>query len=128
MCCSATFAYIIEAHFEITPEAGTTEHPGKHADMARRRIARGQCMQQPSFGCREFPAFFEPVRPEERFDPPAELVGRRDLGWMLHDIDFAQDSTPHFFRAELVDAVLTVPALPFGARGFGRANDSLGPQ
>jgi hypothetical protein len=38
---------------------------------------------------------------------------------MLHDIDFARDSTPHFFRAELVDGVLVVPRLPFGERGFG---------
>jgi hypothetical protein len=38
---------------------------------------------------------------------------------MLHDIDFAQNATPHFFRAELVDGALTVPAVHFGARGFG---------
>jgi CRISPR-associated protein Cas5d len=112
-------AYIIDAHFELTPEAGPTENPGKHADMARRRITRGQCVQQPCFGCREFPAFFEPVAPDAQFDPPTELLGRRDLGWMLHDIDFAQNAAPHFFRAELVNGVLTVPALPFGARGFG---------
>jgi len=106
-------AYIIKAHFELTPEAGPTEHPGKHADIARRRVARGQCVQQPSLGCREFPAFFEPVWPKERFDPLTELAGRRDLGWMLHDIDFADNATPHFFRAELVDAVLTVPVAAF---------------
>jgi CRISPR-associated protein Cas5d len=112
-------AYTIDAHFELTPEAGPAENAGKHADMARRRNSRGQCVQQPCFGCREFPAFFEPVSTEARFDPPSELVGRRDLGWMLLDIDFAQNATPHFFHAELVDGVLTVPAMPFGARGFG---------
>jgi CRISPR-associated protein Cas5d len=113
-------SYVIDAHFELTPEAGPMENAGKHADMAWRRIIRGQCVQQPCFGCREFPAYFEPVLPEARFDPPPELVGRRDLGWILHDIDFAENATPHFFRAELVDAVLTIPPLPFGARGFGR--------
>ncbi len=112
-------SYVIDAHFELTPEAGPTENSGKHADMVQRRITRGQCVQQPCFGCREFPAFFEPVPPEARFDPPPELVGRRDLGWILHDIDFAQNATPHFFHAQLVDAVLAVPPLPFGARGFG---------
>ena len=111
--------YVIDAHFEMTSEAGPEDNPGKHADMARRRIARGQCVQQPCFGCREFPAFFEPVAPDARFDPPAELAGPRDLGWMLHDIDFARDATPHFFFAKLVDGVLTVPPLPFGERGFG---------
>jgi len=71
-------AYIIDAHFELTPDAGPTENAGKHADMARRRITRGQCVQQPCFGCREFPAFFEPVPPDTQFDAPAELLGRRD--------------------------------------------------
>src|SRR4051794_18713546 len=84
--------YVIDAHFEMTSEAGPEDNPGKHADMARRRIARGQCVQQPCFGCREFPAFFEPVTADAAFDPPAELVGPRDLGWMLHDIDFAHDA------------------------------------
>lgn len=111
--------YVIDAHFEMTSEAGPEDNPGKHADMARRRIARGQCVQQPCFGCREFPAFFEPVAPDTKFDPPAELVGPRKLGWMLHDIDFAHDATPHFFFAELVDGVMTVPRLPFGERSFG---------
>jgi CRISPR-associated protein Cas5d len=111
--------YVIDAHFEMTPEAGPEDNPGKHADMALRRIARGQCVQQPCFGCREFPAFFEPVAPELRFEPPLGLAGQRPLGWMLHDIDFAHDATPHFFRAELVDGVLAVPPLPFGERGFG---------
>jgi hypothetical protein len=87
--------------------------------LYHKRISRGQCVQQPCFGCREFPAFFEPVSTEARFDPPSELVGRRDLGWMLHDIDFTQNATPHFFRAELLDGVLTVPAVHFGLRGFG---------
>ncbi len=103
----------------MTPQAGPEDNPGKHADMARRRLERGQCVQQPCFGCREFPAYFEHVANDARLQPPPELAGRRDLGWMLHDIDFANDATPHFFRAELIDGVLEVPPLPFGERGFG---------
>jgi CRISPR-associated protein Cas5d len=64
--------YVIDAHFEMTSEAGPDDNPSKHADMARRRIARGQCVQQPCFGCREFPAFFEPAAPEASFDPPED--------------------------------------------------------
>jgi CRISPR-associated protein Cas5d len=41
--------YVIDAHFEMTPAAGPEDNPGKHTDMARRRIARGQCVQQPCF-------------------------------------------------------------------------------
>jgi CRISPR-associated protein Cas5d len=111
--------YVIDAHFELTPNAGPDDNPGKHADMAGRRIERGQCVQQPCFGCREFPAFFEPVEPDAHLDPPEELRGTRSLGWMLHDIDFADNATPHFFRAELIDGILAVPRLPFGERGFG---------
>ncbi|HYG86467.1 MAG TPA: type I-C CRISPR-associated protein Cas5c [Azospirillum sp.] len=101
--------YVIDAHFEMTRQAGPCDNPGKHTEMARRRIAKGQCVWQPCFGCREFPAWFEPLQGP----PPAtpeDLRGVRDLGWMLHDIDFADGMTPRFFRAELVDGVLDVHA------------------
>jgi len=99
--------YIIEAHFEMTAKAGPQDNPGKHLDMVRRRIARGQCVWQPCLGCREFPAWFEPFEgvPEVSED----LRGTRDLGWMLHDIDFADGMTPRFFRATMVDGVIEVP-------------------
>jgi CRISPR-associated protein Cas5d len=96
--------YVIDAHFELTPNAGPDDNPGKHADMAGRRIARGQCVQQPCFGCREFPAFFEPVEPDAHLDPPEELRGTRSLGWMLHDIDFA-DNAPR--RTSFVQSLST---------------------
>jgi CRISPR-associated protein Cas5d len=108
-------AYVIDAHFDMTGKAGPDDNPGKHAETARRRIERGQCVQQPCFGCREFPAYFEPM--------PAGLPvavdssfkdSSRSLGWMLYDIDFANHATPRFFQAELVNGVLTVPPVPFG--------------
>ncbi|MBA1331231.1 CRISPR-associated protein, partial [Candidatus Endoriftia persephone str. Guaymas] len=34
--------------------------------------------------------------------------GERDLGFMLHDIDFAGNMTPRFFRARMVDGVIDV--------------------
>lgn len=107
-------AYVIDAHFDMTARAEPGDNPGKHADMMRRRLERGQCVQQPSLGCREFPAYFEPVARDATFKVPDGLAGRRDLGWMLHDIDHANDATPRFFRAELLDGVLVVPPLPFG--------------
>jgi CRISPR-associated protein Cas5d len=101
----------------MTAAAGKDDNPGKHTDMARRRIERGQCIQQPSFGCREFPAYFELVRDGDSVQVHPELKGRRDLGWMLYDLDFSYPGgpMPHFFRAELIDGVLTVPARAFGA-------------
>jgi CRISPR-associated protein Cas5d len=32
----------------------------------------------------------------------------RDLGWMLHGIDFADNMTPRFFRAMMRDGVIEV--------------------
>lgn len=111
-------AYVIDAHFVMTPRAGRDDNAGKHAEMARRRIAKGQCMQMPCFGCREFPAYFEPVDEGETFEIPQSLMGERTLGWMLHDIDFDAPGgpKPHFFPAKLVDGILSVPPLPFGSR------------
>jgi CRISPR-associated protein Cas5d len=39
----------------------------------------------------------------------AALTGPRDLGWMLHDIDFDRGNTPRFFRAHMQDGVIDVP-------------------
>jgi CRISPR-associated protein Cas5d len=95
--------YGIEAHFEY---AGTDDrNHGKHLDTFNRRAATGQCFTQPYLGCREFSAAFELV---EDF-APSPLTGTQDLGWRLHDIDFANDMEARFFRAQMVDGVITVP-------------------
>jgi len=80
---------------------------GKHLDIFNRRVLKGQCYHRPYLGCREFPAFFEPAASEAAATPPP---ADRDLGWMLHDIDFADGMTARFFRAELKDGVVEVPA------------------
>ncbi|WP_041607845.1 type I-C CRISPR-associated protein Cas5c [Tistrella mobilis] len=100
-------AYIIEAHFELTAAAGPSDNEGKHLDIFNRRLARGQCYQQPCLGTREFAADFGPVEGEPV--PHADLAGTRDLGWMLYDIDYARGMQPRFFRARMVDGVITVP-------------------
>lgn len=100
--------YGIEAHFEYT---GADDHnDGKHLDVFNRRAATGQCFTQPYLGCREFSAAFELV---EDF-PVSPLKGNCDLGWMLHDIDFANDMEARFFLAQMVDGVITVP--PFNRK------------
>ena len=97
-------AYVIEAHFEMTAKANG-DVPAKHREMFRRRAATGQCFHQPCFGVREFPAHFELV--EEA--PPSTLdTPDRDLGWMLYDIDYADESAPVFFRARLEGGVVDV--------------------
>jgi CRISPR-associated protein Cas5d len=103
-------AYVIVAHFELTDRAGADDSVGKHLDIFNRRARKGQCFQAPCMGVREFPAHFRLLEAEEAMPAPdAALSGERDLGWMLHDIDFANDAASRFFRAQMVDGAITVP-------------------
>lgn len=102
--------YVIAAHFALTDQAGAEDTEGKHLDIFNRRARRGQCFHTPCLGVREFPASFRLLTADEPLPPvPATLARELDLGWMLHDIDFADGMTPRFFRARLVDGVVTVP-------------------
>lgn len=102
-------AYVIEAHFDLTPKATAEDSPAKHVEMFKRRVAKGQCFHRPCLGCREFAADFELI---ENGLPPSTLPDdqrTRDLGWMHYDIDFAKkDKAPMFFRARLEDGVIDV--------------------
>lgn len=98
--------YVIEAHFEMTERAAPGDNPGKFQDIIKRRLEKGQCYSMPYFGTREFPANFAPCA-----EIPAcldSLLGERDLGWMLYDMDYTdpEDIRPMFFRAILLDGVL----------------------
>lgn len=107
-------AYVIEAHFELTDEAGADDSEAKHLSMFNRRAANGQCFHRPCLGTREFAAQFALV---DGALPPSSVPDdqrNRDLGWMLHDLDHANDHTPYFFRAALVDGVMQVPPLSSG--------------
>ena len=78
--------------------------------MFNRRAANGQCFHHPCLGTREFPARFTLLAQDAPLPaselPPDQM--NRDLGWMLHDIDFANDRTSSFFRARLTEGVLDV--------------------
>jgi CRISPR-associated protein Cas5d len=125
-------AYIIKAHVQILDarlEKGEAPSPepeavGKHLEMFKRRARKGQAFQQPYFGCREFPVRFELIENEPDLPEPHPdfITGQaKDLGFMLHDIEFDQDratkkvksATPHFFRASITDGVIKIPQLPF---------------
>jgi len=81
----------------------------KFMSMFERRAARGQCVNQPYLGCREFAAHFSLV--EASTASPAPVPETRDLGWMLYDMDYsdAVDPKPRFFRAQLVNGALHIP-------------------
>lgn len=103
-------AYVIGAHFELTEKASADDSEGKHLDIFNRRARRGQCFHAPCLGTREFPASFSLIGEGSTAPvPDPALQGERDLGWMLHDIDFADGMTPRFFRARMVDGLINVP-------------------
>lgn len=103
-------AYVIEAHLNLTAQAGPEDSIGKHREIFSRRARKGQCFQMPCMGVREFPAHFKLLEEDAVLPiPDASLQGPRDLGWTLHDIDFAKGMVPHFFRAQMVNGVIEVP-------------------
>jgi CRISPR-associated protein Cas5d len=100
-------AYVIEARFELRD---TSEPVAKHYNMFKRRAEQGQYFHHPYFGTREFPCDFDWV---DGPLPTSELSGERDLGLMLHDIDFANGHTPRFFKAVMRNGAIDVP--PFSS-------------
>ena len=103
-------AYRVYADLEFLPARDPQGSFAKYAEMFERRAIKGQCVNQPYLGCREFAAYFRLVT-----DAVAELAPlpeTRDLGFMLHDMDFSNpaDPQPRFFRAQMNDGVVQVPA------------------
>lgn len=91
------------------------ENPGKYHAMFERRAKKGQCFNQPYLGCREFSCDFKfisesDLENEIKENPPVEWTS--DLGFMLYDMDFSDpnDIKPAFFRAQIKNGVLEVPA------------------
>ncbi|MEW5837792.1 MAG: type I-C CRISPR-associated protein Cas5c [Pseudomonadota bacterium] len=103
-------AYRIHADLEFFSERDPGETAVKYYKMFERRATQGQCVNQPYLGCREFAAAFRLVD-----DPNGEMpaiMETRDLGFMLHDLDFSNpsDPQPRFFRAQMENGVVNVPA------------------
>lgn len=103
-------AYRIHAELSLVPERAGAESLMKFTEMFARRAAKGQCVNQPYLGCREFAADFRLIEsPSESEQPIAET---RELGWMLHDLDFSRpaDPQPRFFKATMAAGVIEVPS------------------
>lgn len=122
--------YYIEAHFEVlnpTDAQGNTQADpaAKHLRQFNDRARAGQCFHRPYLGCREFVCDFTLVEGGIPASPLAGTPdGNRELGYMLHDIDFSPDpngqivegsrgvrvsATARFFRATMRDGVIVVP-------------------
>lgn len=133
--------YAIDARFEVLDASDSDGRPlsgtqaaAKHLDQFNRRARAGQCFHRPYLGCREFACDFEWMDPAGEVRPMTAPPGEpafygtdaatRDLGFMLHDIDFASDpkgpivessrgqrvnATARFFRARMQAGVIIVP-------------------
>ena len=101
-------AYRVHADLEVRADRNDPMPPQKHHAMFERRAANGQWVNQPYLGCREFAARVRLVTDTAR--EPAAIGDSRDLGWMLHDLDFTDpaDPQPVFFRAQMNAGVIEV--------------------
>lgn len=126
--------YIIEATLQLTALAGLPRRKPedgedygddslvKYLAMFQRRAGKGQCVVQPCFGCREFPAHFE-LADESAMSVSPNPNHDTDLGLMLYDV-FNLDvhpgqqpgkvETPQpritFFPARLKGGVMDIPS------------------
>jgi CRISPR-associated protein Cas5d len=102
-------AYRFHAYFDCDSSGGPDNTPEKFLGMFERRAIKGQCINQPYLGCREFSADFSLVDLDVAQSNP--ISDTRDLGWMLYDLDFSNPSEPKplFFRAQMCDGVINVP-------------------
>lgn len=102
-------AYRVHADLEFLPQRDPQANAAKYQKMFERRAGKGQCVNQPYLGCREFAAAFRLVEHLEA-ELPA-IAETRELGFMLHDLDFsnAADPKPRFFRAQMERGVVKVP-------------------
>lgn len=96
--------YVIDTHFEMTEKAGPDDNLQKFIEMFSRRVEKGQAFNQPYLGCREFSAEFLTA-----VGAPAPVDETRDLGLMLHDIEFGKPNKPRWFAARLDKGVVEVP-------------------
>ena len=97
--------YIVEASMVMTERAGAEDNLLKFRAMFERRLQSGQHIYQPYLGCREFPAYVEAA------DALSTAIGEtKELGWMLHDVDYGADRRPRFFQARLDKGIMQVPA------------------
>ena len=101
-------AYRVHADLEVVDNRADPQPPQKFFSMFERRAEHGQCVNQPYLGCREFDARVRLVTAPE--SEPAPIAETRDLGWMLHDLDFSHptDPQPVFFRAQMTAGVIEV--------------------
>ena len=101
---------------KIVPKSAFTADWGKLNSQFQRRARTGKCFQQPYFGCREFPAFFEYIEDPDN-NPATRAPFDQHLGFMLYDVfDLGKEGVSEkdkpfisLFDAHVRGGVLDVP-------------------
>lgn len=98
-------SYRLHAQMELLSDEARA-NPTKYREIFERRADKGQCVNQPYLGCREFAARFRRIG--DLGAEPDAITETRELGWMLHDLDFSNvnDPQPRFFRARMDSGVI----------------------
>ena len=105
---------------QIVPKSSFAQDYGKFNSLFERRAKQGKCFQQPYFGCREFPVFFEYL---ENPAPAATVLFNQPLGFMLYDVfDLRKEVVGEgdkpfitLFDAHVRNGVLDVPSFDSAA-------------
>ena len=105
---------------KIVPKPAFSQDYGKFNASFERRAKQGKCFQQPYFGCREFPAFFEYVESSDSRDRSLFPLNQH-VGLMLYDVfdlqkEVVKDNEKPFitlFDAYVRDGIIEVP--PFNS-------------
>jgi CRISPR-associated protein Cas5d len=91
---------------EICVKPDIKDPAKKWQEQFMRRIQKGQCYHRPYLGTRECVAEFREV-----FSTDTPTLWTKDLGFILHDIDYQQSPPiPLFMSAKIVDGILDIPA------------------
>ncbi|HAH85912.1 MAG TPA: hypothetical protein DCL60_00905 [Armatimonadetes bacterium] len=105
-------AYRIHAH--IVPWPGYEGEIVSMEAQFKRRARAGQCICQPCFGCREFPAYYSLI--EQGDDLPAPFPLDVEIGHMLYDVfDLSRPGTGDdkpsisLFKPRIIGGVMDVP-------------------
>jgi CRISPR-associated protein Cas5d len=101
--------YRLHAAIEVI-HPGPKDPPAKYREMFLRRAGKGQCINQPYLGTREFAADFRLV--DDTSPVAATIPDTRPLGWMLYDLDYSDRNSPQprFFNPMLDNGVIDIPA------------------
>jgi CRISPR-associated protein Cas5d len=101
--------YRLHAHFKLDgSKLKPDETLAKYHEMFVRRADKGQCINQPYLGTREFACHFRRIA-DPATTPAQPIADTRDLGFMLYDLDYAHGCQPRLFRAQLQAGILDIP-------------------